>query len=41
MSEKRLGKGLGSIFGSDIDSVLDEISRGEGDVERVSSYIKL
>ena len=30
---KKLSKGLGSIFGEDIDSVLDEISKGESDIK--------
>lgn len=30
---KKLGKGLGEIFGDNIDSVLDEISNGASDVK--------
>ena len=30
---KKLGKGLGEIFGDNIDSVLDEISKGASDVK--------
>lgn len=30
---KKLGKGLGEIFGDNIDSVLDEISKGSSDVK--------
>ena len=30
---KKLGKGLGEIFGDNIDSVLDEISKGTSDVK--------
>ena len=39
--KKKLGKGLGAIFGDDIDSVLDEISKGESNVKGDSTKIKV
>ena len=39
--KKKLGKGLGAIFGDDIDSVLDEISKGESSVKGNSTKIKI
>ena len=39
--KKKLGKGLGAIFGDDIDSVLDEISKGESSVKGDSTKIKI
>ncbi len=38
---KKLGKGLGEIFGNDIDSVLDEISKGNGEVKGDKHTIKI
>lgn len=38
---KKLGKGLGEIFGDDIDSVLDEISKGNGEVKGDKHTIKI
>ena len=40
-SNQKLGKGLGAIFGNDIDSVLDEISRGESEYKGDSTNIKV
>ena len=39
--ERKLGKGLGSIFGEDIDNVLDEISRGEKEIKGERVGIKI
>lgn len=41
MANKKLGKGLGAIFGDDIDSVLDEISKNDGSVSGSSSSLKI
>ncbi len=38
---KKLGKGLGEIFGDDIDSVLDEISKGTSEVKGDKLQIKI
>ena len=38
---QRLGKGLGAIFGDDIDAVLDEISRGESEYKGDSTKVKV
>lgn len=38
---KKLGKGLGNIFGEDIDSVLDEISKGESQIKGEKTGIKV
>lgn len=40
-NKQKLGKGLGEIFGSDIDAVLDEISRGESEYKGSSAKIKV
>lgn len=37
----RLGKGLGAIFGDNIDSVLDEISNGESEIKGSSADIAI
>lgn len=41
MAQKKLGKGLGAIFGDDIDSVLDEISKGEGPIGGTKNTLKI
>lgn len=41
MANKKLGKGLGAIFGDDIDSVLDEISRGENEIKGEKIGLKI
>lgn len=41
MANKKLGKGLGAIFGDDIDSVLDEISNGESEIKGEKTGIKV
>lgn len=38
---KKLGKGLSTIFGEDIDSVLDDISKGESDIKGSQTTIKI
>ena len=38
---QKLGKGLGAIFGEDIDSVLDEITKNEAQNKGNSSKIKV
>lgn len=40
-NNQKLGKGLGAIFGNDIDAVLDEISRGESEYKGDSAKIKV
>ena len=40
-NNQKLGKGLGAIFGNDIDSVLDEISRGESEYKGDSIKVKV
>ena len=40
-NNQKLGKGLGAIFGNDIDSVLDEISRGESEYKGDSTKVKV
>ena len=37
----KLGKGLASIFGDNIDSVLDEISNGESEIKGSSADIAI
>ncbi|MDO4501163.1 MAG: ParB/RepB/Spo0J family partition protein [Erysipelotrichaceae bacterium] len=41
MAKKKLGKGLGNIFGEDIDSVLDEISKGESQITGEKMGLKI
>ena len=41
MANKKLGKGLGAIFGENIDSVLDEISRGENEIKGEKVGLKI
>lgn len=41
MANKKLGKGLGAIFGEDIDSVLDEISKGEVSGDGTPNNLKI
>ncbi len=38
---KKLGKGLGAIFGDDIDSVLDEISNGDSEIKGEKVGLKI
>lgn len=40
-NNQKLGKGLGAIFGNDIDAVLDEISKGESQYKGDSTKIKI
>ena len=40
-TNKKLGKGLGAIFGENIDSVLDEISRGENEIKGEKVGLKI
>lgn len=41
MANKKLGKGLGAIFGDDIDTVLNEISNGESEIKGEKTGIKI
>ena len=41
MASKKLGKGLGNIFGDDIDSVLDDIAKGESEIKGNKIGIKI
>ena len=41
MADKKLGRGLGSVFGTDIDDILNDIENGEGKYKGAATKIKV